>query len=704
MRISAPPIKHPCHYGIDMSTREEMIAHGRTVDEVAAELGCDSLAYISLEGVYEASAARAPTHCDACFSGEYPLAGGERRRQVRVRAARPVVLTSVCSGRRSRTTAPPLWSTRRDGSRSTLRALRVRRVPARPGGGGRCCRRRSRRARRDADGRRQVALLPAAGADPRRPDARRLAARLADAGPGRRAGAHRPGPRRARQRAARRRDERAHARAGARRRRCGCSTSRRSASARPASSRRVEGRVGLFVVDEAHCVSQWGHDFRPDYFRLADAARYLGARCILASTATATPAVAKDIEARLGAARSGRASRPASTARTCRSPSSAARRRRSSTAASPTRSPGPARRRRSSTPAPAQAVERLAAKLFGELGSRGRRLPRRPVARRARRRRSGASWTATSTSSSRPTRSAWASTRPTCGRSCHESVPSSLEAYYQEAGRAGRDGQPATALLFAEGRDKGLHVFFIERGEVADELIDRVAEHAAAARRRRPLRRRRWSELAADQDEPEAVKAVVGHLAQAGVISPSPAPTDRLRGRLTAPFDGRARALCRTLAAEGNARALAPVPRDLGLRRGRRLPPGNDPAPLRRPASPARPTVAVLRRLRARAGLRRRARRARRRPRRGAGFDVEEAIVDVVRSAEPACGRTRVVEILRGGRSRKLLEHSYDGLPAYGAFDHLTGPELLGARRRPDRRRPSAIDRRRVPEADRGRG
>src|SRR3954447_10230358 len=62
----------------------------------------------------------------------------------------------------------------------------------------------------------------------------------------------------------------------------------------------VRGRVGLFVVDEAHCVSQWGHDFRPDYFRLADAARYLGARAIVASTATATPQVARDIETRLG--------------------------------------------------------------------------------------------------------------------------------------------------------------------------------------------------------------------------------------------------------------------------------------------------------------------------------------------------------------------------------------------------------------------
>src|SRR3954465_9824398 len=62
----------------------------------------------------------------------------------------------------------------------------------------------------------------------------------------------------------------------------------------------VRGRVGLFVVDEAHCVSQWGHDFRPDYFRLADAARHLGARAIIASTATATPQVAADIVRRPG--------------------------------------------------------------------------------------------------------------------------------------------------------------------------------------------------------------------------------------------------------------------------------------------------------------------------------------------------------------------------------------------------------------------
>ena len=73
MRVSAPPIRHPCHYGIDMSTTQEMIAHGRTVEEVSTELGCDSLAYLSIGGLYEAIGLGRETHCDACFTGDYPL-------------------------------------------------------------------------------------------------------------------------------------------------------------------------------------------------------------------------------------------------------------------------------------------------------------------------------------------------------------------------------------------------------------------------------------------------------------------------------------------------------------------------------------------------------------------------------------------------------------------------------------------------------
>jgi RecQ family ATP-dependent DNA helicase len=59
-------------------------------------------------------------------------------------------------------------------------------------------------------------------------------------------------------------------------------------------------RVALFVVDEAHCVAEWGHDFRPDYLRLHDAIAALGRPPVMAATATATPRVAREIAARLG--------------------------------------------------------------------------------------------------------------------------------------------------------------------------------------------------------------------------------------------------------------------------------------------------------------------------------------------------------------------------------------------------------------------
>src|SRR5258705_9136614 len=56
-------------------------------------------------------------------------------------------------------------------------------------------------------------------------------------------------------------------------------------------------RISLFAVDEAHCISEWGHNFRPDYLKLAVRARELGAERVLALTATATPAVVADIRA-----------------------------------------------------------------------------------------------------------------------------------------------------------------------------------------------------------------------------------------------------------------------------------------------------------------------------------------------------------------------------------------------------------------------
>ena len=59
-------------------------------------------------------------------------------------------------------------------------------------------------------------------------------------------------------------------------------------------------RIGLFAVDEAHCISEWGHNFRPDYLKLAETARAVGAERVLALTATATPPVVEDICASFG--------------------------------------------------------------------------------------------------------------------------------------------------------------------------------------------------------------------------------------------------------------------------------------------------------------------------------------------------------------------------------------------------------------------
>ncbi len=64
-------------------------------------------------------------------------------------------------------------------------------------------------------------------------------------------------------------------------------------------------RISLFAVDEAHCISQWGHNFRPDYLKLAETARTLGVERMLALTATATPAVVEDICESFGIAREG---------------------------------------------------------------------------------------------------------------------------------------------------------------------------------------------------------------------------------------------------------------------------------------------------------------------------------------------------------------------------------------------------------------
>jgi amidophosphoribosyltransferase len=73
MRISCPPIVSPCFYGIDFPSREELIAHGKSVQEIADFIGVDSLSYLSLEGMLSVMKDKA-AFCHACFSGQYPVA------------------------------------------------------------------------------------------------------------------------------------------------------------------------------------------------------------------------------------------------------------------------------------------------------------------------------------------------------------------------------------------------------------------------------------------------------------------------------------------------------------------------------------------------------------------------------------------------------------------------------------------------------
>ena len=78
MRISSPPTTNPCFYGVDTPDKDQLLAAKLTVDEICKEIAADSLAFISIDGLYRAmnEAQRNnnnPQFCDACFSGDYPI-------------------------------------------------------------------------------------------------------------------------------------------------------------------------------------------------------------------------------------------------------------------------------------------------------------------------------------------------------------------------------------------------------------------------------------------------------------------------------------------------------------------------------------------------------------------------------------------------------------------------------------------------------
>ena len=91
-RIASPPTTHSCFYGVDTPNREDLLAHGMDVEEMRRFIDADSLAFVSMNGLYRAMGEGArdkqrPQFCDACFSGDYPIeladvSGGRRDGQL----------------------------------------------------------------------------------------------------------------------------------------------------------------------------------------------------------------------------------------------------------------------------------------------------------------------------------------------------------------------------------------------------------------------------------------------------------------------------------------------------------------------------------------------------------------------------------------------------------------------------------------------
>ncbi|MEA2348798.1 MAG: ATP-dependent helicase RecQ [Thermoleophilaceae bacterium] len=437
----------------------------------------------------------------------------------------------------------------------------------------------------------------------------------------------------------------------------------------PAFAEQMAGaRVGLFVVDEAHCVSQWGHDFRPEYFRLAEHARQLGAGSIMASTATATPRVALDIVKRLGLRDPVKVStgfdRPNLSFSVARPPPHLKR---------------PllleALRRPDALPAIVYAGTRAGAEdtasfISRELGVEA--LAYHAGLDRDRRASTQRRFLTDEVPVVVATNAFGMGVDKANVRTVvHVTVPSSLEAYYQEAGRGGRDGRPSLALLLAEGRDKALHVHFIKRDEMNDKVPAAVMQglaQAAGEDGRFDVESRRLASAAGIGDD--ALRSLIGHLARAGLVDPSPGPPDRLAGRLRAALDPRAAGLVRTSAAEGvrirwqqYRQIWAYVEGDACRRVAllRHFGDSSTPEPevpccdvcdASLSITPPPPDPMII-------------------------DNLDQAIIHVARAATPRVGRTTCAEILHGAKTKKIERNAYDGLPVYGCSSAMRRADIL---------------------------
>lgn len=240
-------------------------------------------------------------------------------------------------------------------------------------------------------------------------------------------------------------------------------------------------RVALFVVDEAHCISQWGHDFRPAYLQIGRALRMLGEPPVLALTATAPPGVVDDIRAELG--------RPALAVVdtglyranlrlqvvACVREDEKLRH----TLETLHRHAGPG--------IVYTATVKACEALYEMLRGAGESVTRyHGKLRQAERTRNQAAFMTGAVRVMVATNAfGMGVDKPDLRFVLHWQMPGSPQAYYQEAGRAGRDGKAADAALLFDRRDKRVQQFFLVRRHPTADELERV--HTVLARASRPL-------------------------------------------------------------------------------------------------------------------------------------------------------------------------------------------------------------------------
>ncbi len=230
-------------------------------------------------------------------------------------------------------------------------------------------------------------------------------------------------------------------------------------------------KVGLFVVDEAHCVAEWGHDFRPDYLRLHDAIAALGRPAVMAATATATPRVAEEIAVRLGlrdwlGVRSG-FDRPNLTFDVVSLEGKGAVERKRGTLLHVLSSEDarPAivycGTRKHTIEVTAMLVEQGLKAVSYHAG----------MAPEVRRESQDAFMGGRAEVVVATNAFGMGVDKADVRTVVHWAVPTSLEAYYQEAGRGGRDGLPGRAVLLASRMDLGRLIRFIRERETSVEDV-----------------------------------------------------------------------------------------------------------------------------------------------------------------------------------------------------------------------------------------